>query len=111
MSTIGAAIQGKGKLYRYGGDEFCVLLRNYSTAEGHMTAERIRAAIDAKPPVRGSVKVTTSIGVASSEMQGLEDPQKLVDSADKAMYVAKGTTKNRVCAWEQDKNQPNSAGR
>jgi diguanylate cyclase (GGDEF)-like protein len=111
VRTIGAAIQGKGKLYRYGGDEFCVLLPNYSTAEGHMTAERIRAAIEAKPPVRGSVKVTTSIGVASSEMRGLEDPEKLVDSADRAMYSAKRTTKNRVCVWEKAQSRPNSIAR
>jgi diguanylate cyclase (GGDEF)-like protein len=109
VSTLGGAIRGKGKLYRYGGDEFCVLLPNYSIDEGRMTAERIRAAIEARPPVRGSVKVTASIGVASSEMHerhvissvGIApipqaDPTELVALADKAMYESKNGGGNRV---------------
>lgn len=99
VTTIRGVVQGKGKLYRCGGDEFCVLLPNFSTAEAHVTAERIRAAIEAMPPVGGIVEVTTSIGVASSDVPYLENPQALVDSADGAMYVSKWTTKNRVCAW------------
>lgn len=39
-------ILGKGKMYRYGGDEFVVSLPNFVSTEAEATAERIRAAID-----------------------------------------------------------------
>ncbi len=119
VDAIGSVVCGKGKLYRCGGDEFCVLLPNFSTSEAHATAERIRSAIDAKPSVKGFVKVTASIGVASSDEQGLKNPQTLYDSADRAMYVSKWTGKNRVCDWPlsqedaelADKNRGNMASR
>jgi diguanylate cyclase (GGDEF)-like protein len=88
------AILGKGKLYRPGGDEFVVVLSNFNTTEAASTAERIRAVIDHDNP-GGNLKVTVSIGVASSESDGATDAEALLTLADKAMYVAK-KTKNQV---------------
>lgn len=92
--TMSAAILGKGKLYRPGGDEFVAVLPNFSREEAASTAERIRAAIDSDNP-GGAVKVTVSIGVASSESTGATDAEALITLADEAMYKAK-ETKNRV---------------
>ena len=44
--TMASAVLNKGKLYRPGGDEFVVLLPNFSSEEAASTAERIRATID-----------------------------------------------------------------
>lgn len=98
-AKVGAAISGKGKLYRVGGDEFCVRLSNFSGVEATATAERLRAAVDALDPFGGTAKVTTSVGVAASDGLGLENPEALVNAADEAMYVSKWTTKNRVTTW------------
>ena len=48
------------------------------------------------------VKVTASMGLAVSDGAGLSTPDALVKAADDAMYVAKFTTKNRVCLWPPD---------
>jgi len=80
------AVLQKGKLYRYGGDEFVVLLANFDLQEAAATAERIRSSIDAENP-GGNLKVTASIGVAGS--QGIHDSAALIEEADKAMYRAK----------------------
>lgn len=89
----------KGKLYRVGGDEFCAMLPNFAATEASSTAERIRKLVDGFPTFGGVVKVTSSIGVADSETQELDTPERLVDAADEAMYVAKFTGGNRICLW------------
>jgi diguanylate cyclase (GGDEF)-like protein len=99
VANVGIAIAGKGKLYRVGGDEFCVMLPNFSRAEAAATAERERLMVEALGPFGGTTKVTTSIGVAASDGSGLANPESLVNAADEAMYVSKWTTKNRVTTW------------
>lgn len=87
-------ILGKGKLYRPGGDEFVIVLPNFNTVEAASTAERIRAVIDHDNP-GGNLKVTVSIGAASSDNVRATDAEALIGIADEAMYSAK-KTKNRV---------------
>lgn len=45
VRTIADVLRHKGKLYRVGGDEFCVMLRNFCVDEAGVTAERIRKSI------------------------------------------------------------------
>lgn len=99
VQTITGALRNKGKLYRVGGDEFCVMLPNFSTPEATPAAERVRTSIDALKAFGGKVKVTASIGLVASDGSEPWTPEALVKAADEAMYVAKFTTKNRVCLW------------
>jgi len=108
VELLNDVIYAKGLLYRYGGDEFCVLLKNFSRTEAAATAERIRAAIDTDNP-GGSVKVTCSIGVASSETKGLDSAEALLKAADEAMYVTKHTTKNGVTVHPPLESEKQSA--
>jgi diguanylate cyclase (GGDEF)-like protein len=81
---------------RLGGEEFGVLLPN-ATAEGAMVvAERVRAAVAAKPIVVGSaeLKITVSIGMAV--WREPEDVAALFERADRAMYAAKAAGRDRV---------------
>ena len=97
--AIGAVIASKGKLYRYGGDEFAVILRNADGDEAAATGERIRRAIRAARP-GGDIEVTASIGVAASDQAGLHDAEKLLKAADDATYASKRGTKNCVTKWD-----------
>jgi diguanylate cyclase (GGDEF)-like protein len=99
VSATSSAILHKGSFYRVGGDEFCVRLINFSANEAQATAERIRTNIERLSPYGGSIGVTASIGVAVSDSSDVATPQALIRAADDAMYVAKWTTKNRVCVW------------
>ncbi len=83
-------------VYRYGGEEFCLLLRGSSAADAAAIAERMRAAIaDCRFPVANGVelRVTASFGVAVATDR---DAAALVQRADAALYEAKRAGRNRV---------------
>jgi diguanylate cyclase (GGDEF)-like protein/PAS domain S-box-containing protein len=82
---------------RYGGEEFCVLLTHTDTEGAAQAAERYRLAIETS--AAAGISVTASLGVSSTEL-GAESPQMLIDEADKALYAAKQTGRNRAVRWD-----------
>jgi len=92
-----AARQGEAP-YRYGGEEFALILRDADTATAAEVADRIRHTIADRPfPVgdRHALTVTCSLGVASLPADA-SDPHALVAAADDALLRAKAAGKNRV---------------
>ena len=79
---------------RYGGDEFCVLLRGAGIDEAMEVAERVRERVDQLYVVAGDAGVSISIGVAT--LSERRDGQELLASADRAMYAAKDGGRDRV---------------
>ncbi|MBU4311962.1 MAG: sensor domain-containing diguanylate cyclase [Candidatus Omnitrophica bacterium] len=79
---------------RYGGEEFVILLPATKKEEAIVLAERLRNAIEESKDIRG---ITISTGVASFPEDGKEK-ESLISSADRALYQAKRTGKNKVCS-------------
>jgi diguanylate cyclase (GGDEF)-like protein len=79
---------------RYGGDELVIILTQCSGDDAIEIAERLREAI-ASTPVPNIGQVTASIGVASYP-SGAKNKKELVEMADRAMYLAKASGRNRV---------------
>jgi diguanylate cyclase (GGDEF)-like protein len=86
---------------RYGGEEFVTYLSEVRADGALRAAERIRAAVEAHPFVFDgtTIRVTISIGIAVCPDHG-RDIKTLVGRADRALYRAKETGRNRVCAEE-----------
>lgn len=89
---------------RYGGEEFIIILPNTINPSALSSANRIRKAIE-KKPFDGEEKsqpggiLTASIGVTTYS-GGEITAQKIIDNADKALYIAKQEGRNRVFVWE-----------
>jgi hypothetical protein len=98
VAAMSRVIDDRGRLYRPGGDEFCIILPNRSGPDAAVDAELVRLSIDRLKPFGGTSKVTGSIGVATSCAK-LTDARALIAAADDAMYVSKWTTKNCVTTW------------
>ena len=86
-------------LARYGGEEFIALLRNIDTPGAQAVAERLRTAIkDLAIENLGSPLgiVTISVGVASANLVDESAPERLVSTADRALYEAKCAGRDQV---------------
>jgi diguanylate cyclase len=84
---------------RNGGEEFTVLLLDCHINRAVEIAERIRQTVEENVFVLNSgvkIKLTISIGVASYNDSTI-DPALLIDDADKALYEAKKSGRNKVC--------------
>ena len=83
--------------YRYGGEEFTILLPMTTSADGAFTAERIRTELRKEifsPAPGRDIHVTVSIGLGQYKPQ--EDMKAFVHRVDQLMYQGKKNGKNRV---------------
>lgn len=92
-ATLGAGLDSGTPLFRYGGEEFAVLLAGADLDAGIALAEQLRQRV-ARQDFQG-VAVTISIGVAHWTRSGAEIAAAL-DRADRALYAAKRAGRNRV---------------
>ncbi len=96
--AIAAAVREDDVPARVGGEEFAVLLRNPGDGIAIEIGERIRGAVGALDlRGHGVERVSVSVGVAVAE--GADEPiGRIVDRADRALYRAKRTGRDRVIA-------------
>jgi diguanylate cyclase (GGDEF)-like protein len=84
---------------RYGGEEFIVLIDNcnlqQATAQLESFRSNVQAALFTIPD--GSINVTVSIGAA---IQGVNPLDKLISTADEALYKAKETGRNKLIVYQ-----------
>ncbi|MCQ6257112.1 sensor domain-containing diguanylate cyclase [Pseudomonas sp. Q11] len=85
---------------RYGGEEFSVVLPETTTAGAFTMAQNIREAVEQIPPIiPGAAPMTVSIGIATWAQGPYGELEQLLLAADKALYQAKASGRNRVvCA-------------
>lgn len=88
---------------RYGGEEFSIILPECSSSEATAIAEKIRKTIESSqfPDNFGtfSARITASLGISTYEptlIPIMPDSEKIIAVADKALYQAKQTGRNRV---------------
>lgn len=116
VATRLSAVTGGGEAFRYGGEEFTIVFPEKNLDEAITHLERLRQTIEESIfRVRGAdrrskkarsangnggrrakeTSVTVSIGAAEAEGQSLQ-PAEVLEAADKALYRAKRTGRNRV---------------
>ena len=107
LKTIAKVIRGQLREYdiagRYGGEEFSILLPFTKIEEAKMVAERLRKTIESRvidiskvnpDSEKKEISVTLSLGIY--EMKSDDNDEDLLKKADKALYEAKNTGRNKV---------------
>lgn len=101
-STLTAAVKGRDSVVRYGGEEFCIVLREITPEGAKSVAEGIRKSVQDAKLKRSETgeslgRVTISLGVTA--VSAGEEAEETLNRADKALYISKNQGRNRVtCA-------------
>lgn len=100
VQTLQATLRHDDHLGRYGGEEFMVVLPHTPLERAVEVAERCRQAVDQiRLPHEGELLAfSVSIGVSSGSVHPQYDRDQLLQLADQALYQAKRSGRNRVCA-------------
>ncbi len=93
--TIARRCRHKGKAYRFGGEEFAVLLPNFTVSEAVALAESIRSELEKSKMSSKQLSITVSIGLATVPDHAT-DGKQLLKAADDALYAAKHLGRNLV---------------
>lgn len=94
-NTLKNTIRRSDKVFRYGGEEFVIILSNTHQAGARLIAERLRNELKAVNNYSGkTLKITASLGLSSSDTH--EDINNILYQADKALYEAKAQGRDRV---------------
>ena len=90
-------------LFRYGGEEFAVILPSTSSFEAKQIAYRLGDAIRATPIIYNgkTLQITMSFGVAHLGAKASVDLEGLIHMADEALYEAKNSGRDRCCMYEE----------
>jgi diguanylate cyclase (GGDEF)-like protein/excisionase family DNA binding protein len=94
-AAIRSACRGTDRVYRYGGDEFCILLPGAGLDDALDVAQRVRNAIRGVRGDGGRADVRCSLGVATWPEDGTNRDDLLL-AADRALYAAKRSGRDRV---------------
>lgn len=96
--TLDSNTRSVDKVFRYGGDEFCIVLPETDRPEAMVVAEKVRRAVSEQSfSGEGVESVTISIGVAAFPRDS-SDIEGLIRKADQALYAAKQKGRNSVAA-------------
>ena len=98
--AIDDACRSSDKVYRYGGEEFVAIYQLEKLGGGLIAAERMRTAVEdlnlAHPALGSQARVTISGGVTQYFGSPPLRPSEIIAEADKGLYAAKSSNKNKV---------------
>jgi diguanylate cyclase (GGDEF)-like protein len=93
---VSSGLRQKDVAARYGGEEFALVLRGVGKDAAQAVADRIRRQVADQSCPKGPL--TISLGVAEFPADG-STPGEIIERADRALYQAKITGRNRVVVW------------
>jgi len=105
---IKSSVRDADQAFRYGGDEFVVILPQTTREDAYAVAERVRGQL-AEEMEKKALTVTCSIGLASYPADGVIS-EELVTAADTALYYAKWTGGNRIYLSSKISSEPVDEG-
>jgi len=107
------SIRNEDVFARYGGEEFAILSRMVGVGDAMRFADRLRRGVENLRIEHNGViiPVTTSIGVACLPELVVESANEMLMAADRALYHAKGTGRNRVVLCKPEMMEETNPGK
>lgn len=101
------ALRPYDTVYRYGGEEFLICLPDLSAPMAVAVIERLLWAVRSRTIAvdgGGSLSVTCSFGLAQVDPDATVE--EIIERADRALYEAKRTGRDRICVWQDGGGAP-----
>jgi diguanylate cyclase (GGDEF)-like protein len=95
-SRIVECTRGSDMVFRYGGEEFTVVLSNTDIHGAALLAERIRKKVAANPVVIDNIEIPVTVSAGVAALEEGDHASSLLNRADAALYEAKTSGRNRV---------------
>ena len=96
--TFRNILRAQDSAARIGGEEFCIIFPDTSAESATHISNRLRNIVSKTPIFFDSTPVYINISVGVSEIDNMDvDGEKIVERADKALYLAKVSGRNKVC--------------
>ncbi|MDC8760885.1 GGDEF domain-containing protein [Janthinobacterium fluminis] len=97
-NLLQSSFRAQDRIFRFGGEEFVVLLRSITLANAHKIIDRFRSNVAGHDfPQVG--RVTVSVGFVA--LNAVEAPVIILGRADQALYYAKSHGRNRACHYDE----------
>lgn len=89
-------LKNSGLLGRYGGEEFCALIRSSTYADAYRTIDELRLALEAAPMRAGRATIVLTASIGAVPVENAESLERVLVHADYCVYRAKTEGRNRV---------------
>jgi diguanylate cyclase (GGDEF)-like protein len=96
VQTIKNEIRGSDIVFRYGGEEFVVLLTNTQQATAMEIADRLRLSVNAMQVEREGEQVNASVSIGVSMLHPDDSVKRILERASFAMFNAKSEGRDQV---------------
>ena len=110
--AIKSQIRSRDHVFRYGGEEFCVILAESDEHVAHEVGTRICDCVRSMKPgflQNCPTKLTISVGVSTARRwSGQSVIDELIEQADQALYVSKRTGRDRIVSYNEMQNAGSS---
>ncbi len=87
-------------LFRYGGEEFLILLHKTDLEGAAQVAEKVRRGVSSSTISYKNQKISTTISSGVATLNSLDCVTSIIERADKALYAAKRKGRNQACCAE-----------
>jgi two-component system cell cycle response regulator len=100
---VGRSIRKCDSIFRYGGDEFIIILPDTDDKKAYEIIERLRREFDNKPVYIDGEELHVTFSAGIKQITGKErNIEQIINDADKAMYQAKKGGRNKVVVYEEE---------
>jgi len=96
VETMQEDLRGSDFIFRYGGEEFVILLSNTILERAIEIAERLRSKIERLAIEEDGIRIITTSSIGIAMLDKSDTINKLLNRADEAMYEAKTSGRNQV---------------
>ena len=110
-ATLRNVVGDRGKVFRYGGEEFAIVCPGADVVAAAMDAESARDTVErealvSKRDCSEELSITCSIGIATHDGVTFDSTESLIKAADESLYLAKSAGRNCVRAHTQVETAP-----